>query len=57
MPTIKLKGGSVRIGERRYTAQSDPFEVSDKIAKTLNCSIVVVDKPKPVKKYGTTPSK
>ncbi len=54
MPTIKLKGGSFVKGGKRYTAESEPFEVSDKIAKTLNCSVVVqAPKPKTGKKYGT----
>lgn len=50
MPTIKLRGGSFVKDGKRYTAQSEPFEVSEKIAKTLNCS--VVEKPKPTLKQG-----
>lgn len=47
MPTIKLLGGSYREGDKRYTPKSEPFEVSDKIAKMLHCSVVPASKPTP----------
>lgn len=47
MPTIKLIGGSYREGDKRYTPKSEPFEVSDKIAKLLHCSVVPASKPAP----------
>lgn len=45
MPTIKLLGGSYREGDKRYTPKSEPFEVSDKIAKMLHCSVVPTPPP------------
>lgn len=47
MPTIKLLSGSYREGDKRYTPKSEPFEVSDKIAKMLHCSVVPASKPTP----------
>lgn len=47
MPTIKLLSGSYRNGDKRYTPKSEPFQVSDKIAKLLHCSVVPASKPTP----------
>jgi len=47
MPTIKLLSGSYRAGDNRYTPKSDPFQVSDKMAKLLHCSVVPASKPTP----------
>lgn len=47
MPTIKLLSGSYRAGDNRYTPKSEPFQVSDKIAKLLHCSVVPDSKPTP----------
>lgn len=49
MPTIKLLGGSYREGDKRYTPKSEPFEVSDKIAKMLHCSVVPPPAPPPAR--------
>ncbi len=60
MPMIKLLGGSYREGDKRYTPKSDPFQVSDKMAKILNCQVVTVEQlapvKKPGKKFGAPPS-
>lgn len=47
MPTIKLNGGSLRLGDKRYTPDSEPFEVSAKLARILNCSVVPMPEPQP----------
>lgn len=50
MPTIKLISGSFRSGDKRYTPKSEPFEVSDKVAKLLHCSVVPSPKATPAPK-------
>lgn len=48
MPTIKLKSGTLRRGDKRFVA-GDTFDTTERMAAMLDCEIVEPPKPpKPI---------